>query len=281
MVPGVEALGSIVLPSGPGVTLSPQTITLGATLTNFTALPLSPAVALFDPSLGTLTSVQVLDYVDVRSTVTAQNLSTTSATQVTVTITDGFHIDGFFEPLARPTQTVTSGPLAAGPFGSATDTVTDSPEGLGEARLTTMDGSNDVAFFTASPGRTTIVPTLTATASVLATAPNANLFTSATTSVSATVTVTYTYIPKEGGQSTPIANGPTLQHLHDGHGPDPETPRRARQSQPGAPHGVAHQDHHRGQSPRRPGGHEPVRDTHDSRHLPADRQGQDGHRGSA
>src|SRR5271157_3546834 len=41
------------------VTSAAQTVSIGNTLTNFTNLPLSPALNLFNPSLGTLLSVKV------------------------------------------------------------------------------------------------------------------------------------------------------------------------------------------------------------------------------
>src|SRR5262249_61786616 len=46
-------------PSPTPVTLPAQTISIGNTRTNFTNQPLAPALVLFDPSLGTLGSVDV------------------------------------------------------------------------------------------------------------------------------------------------------------------------------------------------------------------------------
>ena len=59
----------------------------------------------------------------------------------------------------------------------------------------TFTDPTSLAFFTASSGRATITPAMTATGTASASAPNGNLFTTTTTSASATVTVSYTYIP--------------------------------------------------------------------------------------
>src|SRR5271166_2813668 len=179
------------------VTLPAQTVSLGSTLTNFTNLPLSPALNLFDPSLGTLISVAVSHSATLQGNVTSTNRSTSSSTVITASLSGSYSIDGLNEPISQPTRTVSSQPVAAGVFGSATDTVTfptlfltDSPS----IPMTFTDPTS-LAFFTASSGRATITPTMTAMATATANAPNGNLSTTTQTSASATVTVRYTYLP--------------------------------------------------------------------------------------
>jgi hypothetical protein len=182
------------------VTLPAQVLSLPTTLTNFANEPLSPALNLFNPALGTLTAVTLTESALLQSTVTSQNLSTTSGTVITATLSGSYEIDGLIQPIVQPTRTLTSAPQTAGPFGSSTDTVTFPPLQLSSSSASIFGDPASLAFFTASPGRTTITPTMTATASASASAPNGNLFTTSMTTASDTnLVVSYTYIP-----TTPI-----------------------------------------------------------------------------
>jgi hypothetical protein len=176
-------------------TLPAQTASLGSTLTNFANQPLSPALNLFDPSLGTLVSVTIIQSATLQSNITSQNLSTTSSTVITASLSGSYQINGLNQPIVQPTQTTTSSPVAAGVFGSGTDTVTFPPLHLSQSSTTVFSDPASLAFFTASPGRATVTPTMTATASASASAPNGNLFTVTHTSASSTVSVIYTYLP--------------------------------------------------------------------------------------
>jgi hypothetical protein len=186
--------GDLAVASTPQ-TLPPQTVSLGDTLTNFTDQPLSPSLGLFDPSLGTLLSVAVIQSSALQSTITSQNLSPTSATVITATVSGRYQINGLNQPIVVPTETLTSQPQAAGTFGSGTDTVTFPNLQISHPSSTIFSDPASLAFFTASSGRATITPTMTANGSGSASAPNGNLLTIARTSASATVTVSYTYLP--------------------------------------------------------------------------------------
>src|SRR4051794_28552787 len=88
------------------VTLPAQTASIGKTLTNFASLPLSPALSLFDPSLGTLSSVVVTHTALVESRITSQNLSPTSPAEITASLSASFSLDGLNQPISKPTETV-------------------------------------------------------------------------------------------------------------------------------------------------------------------------------
>jgi hypothetical protein len=189
-------------------TLPAQTISLGDTLTNFTSLPLSPSLNLFDPSLGTLISAAVNQSSALQSTITSRNLSPTSATIITATHSGGYQISGLNQPIVRPTETQTGQPVSAGTFGSSTDTVMFPNLQISQPSSTVFSDPASLAFFTASSGRATITPTMTASGSGSASAPNGNLFTIARTSASATVTVSYTYLPAPASTPSPTSTPP-------------------------------------------------------------------------
>jgi hypothetical protein len=170
-----------------------QTVSLGNTTTNFTNVPLSPALDLFNPALGTLESVTVHHSATVQSNITSQNLSTTSATTITASASLSSEIDGLNQPFSQPTKTLTSEPTPAGPFGSGTDTVTFPPLVLMDSAMTTFTDPSALAFYTSSTGRAAVTLTMSATAAASASAPNGNLLTTADSSGFSTVTVTYTY----------------------------------------------------------------------------------------
>jgi hypothetical protein len=176
-------------------TLPAQTASLGNTLTNFANLPLSPALNLFNPSLGTLVSVTVTHSAILQSTITSQNLSTTSATSITASLSGSYQINGLNQPIVLPTKTVSSAPMNAGIFGSSTDTVTFPPLQIIDSSSMVFSDAASLAFYTASPGRTTTTATMTANGAAAASAPNGNLFTITQTSASSTVSISYTYMP--------------------------------------------------------------------------------------
>jgi hypothetical protein len=177
------------------VTSPAQTVSLGTTLTNFANEPLSPALNLFDPSLGTLLSVAVSYSASIQGNVMSQNRSTTSATVISASLTGSYQVDGLNQPISQPTKSVTSEPMPAGVFGSPTDTVVFPPLLLTNSSTTTFTDPTNLAFFTGSSGRTAITLTMTATGASSASAPNGNLMTTTLTSASASVSVNYTYVP--------------------------------------------------------------------------------------
>jgi hypothetical protein len=176
--------------------LPAQTASLGSTLTNFTNESLSPPLTLFDPTLGSLVSVQVSHTATILGTIRSQNLSTSSATVITATSSGSFQINGLNRVISQPTRTISSQPVPAGIFGSDSDTVTFPPLQIADASTTTYADSASLAFFTASAERSTVIPTMSATAAGSASAPNGNLQTFVQTAASGAVRIQYTYVPR-------------------------------------------------------------------------------------
>ncbi len=177
------------------VTLPAQTVSLGATLTDFDNEPLTPDVNLFNPALGTLLSVTVSHTATITSNITSQNLSPTSPTEITASLAASYEIDGLNQTISIPTKTIASQPMPAGVFGSGTDTVVFPPIVITDSATTTYTDASSLAFFTSSTGRSAIGLTMDATAVATASAPDGNLLTTTQTSGSSSVTVTYTYLP--------------------------------------------------------------------------------------
>ena len=177
------------------VTSPPQTVSIGNTMTNFTNAPLSPALNLFNPSLGTLTSVAVSETGTVQSAITSQNLSP-SPTVITGTVLGSFSINGLNEPFVQPTETQASQPTPAGPVGSGTDTVAFPPLVITKTGSSSFTDASALAFFTGSATRSSINVTMDAMAVATASAPGGGLLTTAQSSASGSVTVTYTYVPE-------------------------------------------------------------------------------------
>jgi hypothetical protein len=193
--------------------MGPFTASLLALQTDIRAVPLSPPIPLFDPSLGTLVSVEVRDWVNVRPMITSRNLNMSATATVTATATARFELDGFVYPIVQDTEAATSGPMSVGPG----QLISYDPTTLGHARLTEFDDLNSLISFTATPGRTSIQPTLTASAAAFATG-SSNVLTTARTLVDATVAVTYEYLPPAMSFPVPSApNLPTQSHHPRGH----------------------------------------------------------------
>lgn len=177
------------------VTLPKQSASLSPTLTNFVSMPLSPSLNLFDPTLGTLLSVAVTQAGSLQSDITSTNLSTSSTTVITGTLTGSFQVNGLNQPLVQPTDSIDTPSQFAGTAGSPDDTVTFPTIRLSQSSSQTFTDPATLAFFTASAGRTAITATMTANGAASAHAPNGNLATFAVTSANSTVSVTYTYLP--------------------------------------------------------------------------------------
>jgi hypothetical protein len=176
------------------ITTPGQTVSLAPTLTNFTNAPLTPNVNLFNPSLGTLLSVAVSHTALIQSNIVSQNLSPSSPTVITATVSGSYEIDGLNQPISQPTKTISSAPMPAGVFGSGTDTVTFPTLSISDSGSGTFTDPSSLAFFTSSAGRSSITLTMNATATASASAPNGNLLTTTMSSAQSTVTVTYTYM---------------------------------------------------------------------------------------
>jgi hypothetical protein len=175
------------------VTLPEQTLSYGPQLTDFANEPLSPALSLFNPSLGTLLSVTVDYSAAIQSNITSQNESTSSGIPggITATLSGSFQIDGLNEPISQPTKSdsETSAPQPPAP----TPPVVFPTITLADSSSSTYTDPASLAFFTATSGRTTLTPTMTATATATASATDGNLLTTTDTSASSTVTVSYSY----------------------------------------------------------------------------------------
>lgn len=177
-----------------------QTVTVPDTLTNFNQA-FAPPIGLFDPTLGRLVAVHVTATANLTSQITSQNLSTTSPATITGYVTGDYTISGL-----KPGNATLTGPLAATtPPATVTANNNDPDFGgtstaafgtLAASRTTTFDftAQNDLNFFTATAGRTTITPVLVENAKAGASAPNGNLQTKVLTSGSGSISITYDYV---------------------------------------------------------------------------------------
>lgn len=185
-------------PNGTPVTTTPVTVTFPTNLTNIGNEAAASPIQLFDPTLGTLTSVTISHSSTVNSTINSQNTSQNSSADISALLLASYQIAGLSQPVSGAGQ-ASSGPVTAGPFDPANPSGNQIPPfnlGVSDApAAVTLTSSADLAFFTASGGRTSITPTFSATGFGSASAPNGNLSTSVTTSATGSVTVSYTFIP--------------------------------------------------------------------------------------
>ncbi len=193
--------------------------------TNFTNQPFAPALQLFNPSLGTLQSVSIASDVAYNSNITISNLSqVTPATGITAMLSGAsYQVTGL-----GPSLTISGTPMKSAtgpdlpvwngqPGQEPTDTINLSVEDKQNPVLTS---AQDLAFYTASSGQTTITPLMTGLGGGTASATNGNGQVSQSTFVGALLTVTYTYLPAadcliEPGQYT-IEQNPTPPNVIDG-----------------------------------------------------------------
>jgi hypothetical protein len=198
------------------VTSAPQTITLGPKPTPFTNSPFNPSsLSLFDSSLGTLTSVSITHSASLNSSLIAENPAPVP-NSITAVLSGNYQINGLLQPITGSGST-TSGPVlvpALDPLNPAANdlpvnlAITDGPTTL------TLTSPSDLQFFTASAGRTSISPTVSATADTTVSGAGVQV-TNATRAQAASLTITYTYIPTvciPNGQYTlvQIPNPPQL-----------------------------------------------------------------------
>jgi hypothetical protein len=179
-------------------TSTAQTVTVPNQLTNFSQ-PFTPPINLFNPALGQLVSVKITASATLTSLIQSENTSTTSGAQITGFTNGNFTISGLGTPITG-TLNGTTDTFDASTFDGNIDYM--GPSGVTFPPLTTTQNSsatitnlNQLAFFVATPGRTTISPVLTDRAQSGANAPNGNLQTNVVTSGSGTVEITYTYEP--------------------------------------------------------------------------------------
>jgi hypothetical protein len=225
---GSYSFGGMTSDTNTPVTIT-QTLALGNLTqpnipTNFTNQPFVPALQLFNPSLGTLQSVQISSNVVYNSSVTITNLSQiTPATGITAMLSGAsYQIAGL-----GPSLTISGTPMKSA---TAPDLPVYVPPGQPPSEtvdLSTSDQQNpiltsaqELAFFTAQGGQTTITPLMTGLGGGTASATNGNGSVSQSTFVAAQLTVTYTYLPVAGclinpGQYT-IEQVPTPPGLIDG-----------------------------------------------------------------
>jgi hypothetical protein len=182
-----------------------QTVSLPTMLTNFTNQPLlnnGQGITLFNPALGTLTSVSIKSNINFSSLIQTQNTSRSSpANPVVGSVQGAFSLNNLNQAIsANPTASTAPASLAV--FGPPFTVTFQPPSGITFPTLTATDNQSfnltdpaSLAFYTATAGHTSLTPTLTASAVSTATAPNGNLTTQAVTSANAQVTITYTYTP--------------------------------------------------------------------------------------
>ena len=132
--------------------------------TNFTNQTFSPALPLFDPSLGTLKSVKISSDVFYNSNITVTNFSLVSpASGITAELDGSYHIQGLGPSLALSGNPTKSGtgmdlpPYRVTPAGVPTDTIDLSVHDQKDSVLTSAE---DLAFFSASSGQAAITPTI-------------------------------------------------------------------------------------------------------------------------
>jgi len=195
-----------------------QTLTIGATPTPFANAPFNPTnLSLFDPSLGTLNSVTITYNASVSSNLLAQNPAPIPQ-PMTAELNGNYQINGLGQAISG-TGTATSGPVTIGADDPLDPTANDFPVNLkvdGQTRTLNLSSAADLAFFTASAGRSSISPTLSATADAVVTGSGIQ-FTKVTTG-EATISVVFHYTPKiciPNGQYTIVQN-PNLPQLTNG-----------------------------------------------------------------
>jgi hypothetical protein len=182
-----------------------QTITMGNpgqpnVPTNFTGQPFVPALQRFNPSLGTLQSVQISSDVVYNSSITISNLSqVTPATGISAMLSGASYQIGGLGPTltisGTPMKSATAPDLPAWngkPGQEPSDTIDLSVEDKQNPILTS---AQDLAFYMAQGAQTTVTPTMTGLGGGVASASNGNGQVSQTTLVGAQLTVTYTYMP--------------------------------------------------------------------------------------
>jgi SdrD B-like domain len=193
--------------------------------TNFTDLAFVPPLQLFNPSLGTLQSVQISSDVVYDSSITITNLSQiTPATGITAMLSGtGYDISGLGPDLTisgTPMKSATGTDLPAWngkPGQEPSETIDLSVDDKQHPILSALQ---DLAFFTARSGQSTTIPPMTAIGGGTASANNGNGQVSQSTFVAAQLIVTYTYIPAAECLINPgsytIEQIPTPPNLIDG-----------------------------------------------------------------
>jgi hypothetical protein len=195
---GAYSFMTTPIPGAQPVTSAAQTLTLPATLTNFSNVPFSQALHLFDPMLGTLTGVTITRAASFNSTINSQNVSPTSGASITGRLSGTYQLNGLSQLISGSVQS-SQGPVAASPFDPLNPNANKIPPFVLNATdapgSVTLTDAASLAYFTGSASRTTVTPTMSATGLGTATSPNGNLNNTAVTSAGGVVTVTYTYIP--------------------------------------------------------------------------------------
>jgi hypothetical protein len=185
--------------STPAETTQTQTATVSTTLTNFLQ-PFAPPIALFNPTLGTLVSVQITATANVTSQIQAQNTSTSSSTTVHGNLTGNFQILGLNTPLAGSYDTntpdVTLSPYTGGQFFQPPSGVTFDPLTSSNTQNVTLTDPASLAFFTSTAAQQAITPVLSEVATASVPPAPGNVFSTSSTSGSGSISVTYNYIPQ-------------------------------------------------------------------------------------
>ena len=149
------------------VSTAPQTLTLSSTRTPFTDRGFDPSsFNLFDPSLGTLTSVTVSHSASLNSNLIAENPAPIPIA-ITASINGSYQIKGLLQPITNSGSSST-GPILVAANDPLNPTANDLPVSLtvSDPPITQiLTSAADLQFFTASAGRTTVSPTVSATAS--------------------------------------------------------------------------------------------------------------------
>jgi hypothetical protein len=176
-----------------------QVVAVPATLTNFSQA-FMPPVNLFDPKLGTLTEVKIVESATLTSNVVSQNTSTSSGADITAELNGNVSINGIGKPLSGMIQAFSQTISVPASTNGANDflpptTVVFPPLTGAQTQTLDLTDAADLATFTATSGHTTISPVLVANATSQATAPNGNLQTKVMTEGLGTISISYQYTP--------------------------------------------------------------------------------------
>jgi hypothetical protein len=193
-----------------------KTVTLPSDLTNYNKTVSLPK---FDPTLGTLTSVEVSFTGSITSDVQTENLSITSAATITANASGVVSVSGPGLNLSVP-LTVIDGSFDAATYDGTTDFGGTSghdfgPKTASGTKTASIGDAATLAAFTGT-GAGTVDATVSANAEA-SSSGGGSLATNAVTSAAAAITVTYHYTPNNAlapGQYTVVQMSPPSAAAH-------------------------------------------------------------------
>lgn len=199
-----DANGFYVFNVDQTINTAPKTLTQTARVdtnpTNFN-LPVQPAINQFDPALGILTSVDVINNGTITSTIVAQNLDPALPAQISGTVAGTLTLTGPGLSLSTPVS-LDAGTQTAPPLGTVTFPKAGDPPlvATGTSTITLTDPAVLASYI----GTGQVIPGLSVTATAESgVTSDRNLNVQVTTTGSDIVTVVYRYIPNNSLQPGP------------------------------------------------------------------------------